>query len=218
MRDAPNHALSSPIAQGRTAEIYDWDEGHILKLYHTWCPPHWVEHEARVARTISAAGIPTPAAGEIVERAGRRGIIYERVRGVSMLADLRRRPWLLLHYARDLADLQARFHRLSVPGVGDYRAALRHDIGHAPHLSEEVRGRVLVALAALPDGAALCHGDFHPLRGDVQKIMAGETGQKYMASGGGNPIRSILAMRQMLSVTISFDHDIVDGAPAARFA
>lgn len=39
---------------------------------------------------------------------------------------------------------------------------------------------------------------FHSLRGDVQKSMSGETGQKYMESGGANPIQSILSMRKML--------------------
>ena len=39
---------------------------------------------------------------------------------------------------------------------------------------------------------------FHPIRADVQQIMAGETGQRYMASGGANPLQSILAMRKML--------------------
>jgi sterol 3beta-glucosyltransferase len=38
----------------------------------------------------------------------------------------------------------------------------------------------------------------HPLRGDVQQIMASETGQRFMESGGGNPLRSIRAMRAML--------------------
>jgi sterol 3beta-glucosyltransferase len=39
---------------------------------------------------------------------------------------------------------------------------------------------------------------FHPIRGDVQQIMAGETGRKFMERGGANPIQSILAMRKML--------------------
>lgn len=39
---------------------------------------------------------------------------------------------------------------------------------------------------------------FHPLRGDVQEIMAGETGRKFTESSGANPIQSILAMRKML--------------------
>jgi UDP:flavonoid glycosyltransferase YjiC (YdhE family) len=60
---------------------------------------------------------------------------------------------------------------------------------------------VPVLLAAPQNFAGLAQGaglPFHALRGDVQQIMAGETGQKYMESGGANPIRSILAMRKML--------------------
>jgi UDP:flavonoid glycosyltransferase YjiC (YdhE family) len=38
----------------------------------------------------------------------------------------------------------------------------------------------------------------HPLHGDVQQIMAGETGRDFMESGSANPIRSIRAVRTML--------------------
>lgn len=44
--------------------------------------------------------------------------------------------------------------------------------------------------------------EFQPLTGDVQQIMAGETGRQFMESGGGNPLRSIKAMRQMLAPVI----------------
>lgn len=39
---------------------------------------------------------------------------------------------------------------------------------------------------------------FHALHGDVEQIMADKTGQKYMETGGGNPLQSILSMRRML--------------------
>ncbi len=39
---------------------------------------------------------------------------------------------------------------------------------------------------------------FYPLRGDTQKIMVGETGRDFMERSGANPIRSIVAMRNML--------------------
>jgi UDP:flavonoid glycosyltransferase YjiC (YdhE family) len=42
---------------------------------------------------------------------------------------------------------------------------------------------------------ALC---FHPLRGDVQQIMAGETGRSFMENGSANPIKQIRAMRTMI--------------------
>jgi len=59
--------------------------------------------------------------------------------------------------------------------------------------------RVLLAAPQNFGSLAQTHGlDFHPLRGDVQQIMAGETGQKFMETGGSNPIRSVLAMRKMI--------------------
>lgn len=43
------------------------------------------------------------------------------------------------------------------------------------------------------------HGvEFFPLRGDVQGIMAGQDGRDFMETGGGNPIKSIRAMRNMI--------------------
>lgn len=43
---------------------------------------------------------------------------------------------------------------------------------------------------------------FHPLGGDVQQIMASETGRGFMESGGGNPLRSIRAMRTMIGPVV----------------
>lgn len=44
--------------------------------------------------------------------------------------------------------------------------------------------------------------DFYPLRGDVQQIMAGDTGRAFMESGGANPIRSIGAVRKMIAPVV----------------
>lgn len=43
------------------------------------------------------------------------------------------------------------------------------------------------------------HGlDVHPLCGDAQSIVTGETGQKFIAAGNANPLQSIRAVREML--------------------
>lgn len=39
----------------------------------------------------------------------------------------------------------------------------------------------------------------YPLRGDVQQIMASDTGRKFMGTGGGNPLRSIQAIRTLIA-------------------
>lgn len=207
MTNPLDHPLSSPIAEGRTAEVYDWHDGHILKLYHSWCPPHWVEHEARVARVIAAAGIPTPAAGDIVELDGRRGIVYERVTGISMLADLRRRPWRLRQHGRSLADLQAQFNRLSIPGLHSARDSLGQSIRSAPHLSEEQRARVLALLETLPDGTALCHGDFHP--GNVLVTSRGPVVIDWMTASLGSPWADVARSSLLLTIGVKAAGDQV---------
>lgn len=62
-----------------------------------------------------------------------------------------------------------------------------------------------VRLAAPEDFADFIekHGlDFYPLRGDVQRIMASETGRKFMETGGANPLKSITAVRKMIAPVI----------------
>ncbi|MGC8780532.1 MAG: phosphotransferase family protein [Anaerolineae bacterium] len=191
---------STPIARGRTAEIYRWDDDHILKLYYAWCPPEWVEREARVVRAIVAAGIPAPAAGDIIERNGRRGIIYEHVAGPSMLDDMRRRPWRFLRYAHVLAALQARVHRLTVPGLHACRDGLKHCIRRAPNLPEPMRDRLLALLVTLPDRQALCHGDFHP--GNVLISPEGPVVIDWMTASLGSPWADVARTSMLLTIGV----------------
>jgi sterol 3beta-glucosyltransferase len=76
-----------------------------------------------------------------------------------------------------------------------------------------------VLLAAPQNFAGLIQGHglhFHPLRGDVQQIMAGETGRKFMETGGTNPIQSILAMRKMLGpIAIQMAEDALEASSNA---
>ena len=87
--------------------------------------------------------------------------------------------------------------RVTVFGAGS-----QGDVQPCIRLGKGLQQAGLSVLLALPlNFAQLAQGaglPFHALRGDVQQIMAGETGQKYIESGVRNPIQSILAMRKML--------------------
>jgi uncharacterized protein (TIGR02172 family) len=191
-------ALTKPIAEGRTAEVYEWQEGTILKLYHTWCPSYWVEYESKVAHAVVAAGIPTPAAGELVEVNGRRGIIFERVTGISMLQDMNARPWHVFKHARSLAALQARINQLTIPGLNSCKEGLAHAIAYAPHLEEPWREKILDLLASLPDGDKVCHGDFHP--GNIMLTEKGAVVIDWMTVSMGNPLADFARTSMLLTV------------------
>jgi len=190
--------LSPPIAEGRTAEIYAWNEGQVLKLYHDWCPPHWIEDESKVAHAIHIAGIPSPAVGEILEVNGRRGLVYERLTGRSMLEDITVHPWIFSKHARLLAELHSQINQLSISGLHSYHEGLMYTIRGAPHLSDDLREQVLRRLSELKDGDHVCHGDFHP--GNVLLTERGPIVIDWMTARRGNPWADVARTNLLLSI------------------
>ncbi len=158
----PEPLLEKPIALGRTAEVYAWEDGWVLKLFHDWFPEEAVRTEARLARAVQASGLHVPAVGEILEIGDRLGLPYQRVHGSSILELVRAKPWTLPRFSRLLAELQAGMHDSdTVTGLPPQRQRLENKIHHAQGLSPELKAAALEALAAMPQGAQLCHGDFH---------------------------------------------------------
>ena len=45
-------ALGAPLAQGRTAEVFAWDDGHVLKLFRPGWDMDVASHEAEIARAM----------------------------------------------------------------------------------------------------------------------------------------------------------------------
>jgi len=154
--------LGQPIARGRTAEIYAWGDGQILKLFNAGWHPGWVDYEARVARAVYETGAPVPAVGDVIELEGRLGLVYGRVEGPSLLRRIQARPWTFPAAGRLLAELHAALHEKRAPTLPPQRERLERRISAAQPLTPELRARALAALQALPDGDRLCHGDFHP--------------------------------------------------------
>lgn len=161
-RRARMSSLGQRIAEGRTAEIYAWEEGRVLKLFREWVSAEAVEQEARATRAAYAAGLPVPSVGEVREVERRLGIVLGRVEGPSMAERALSKPWGLRRWARLLAELHAEIHsRQRVEGLPAQRDRLRRSI-ESPVVPPEVRKRALAALEAMPEGEAICHGDFHP--------------------------------------------------------
>jgi uncharacterized protein (TIGR02172 family) len=181
--------LGKPIAFGRTAEVYAWENGQILKLFH----PQWgaedAEHEARIGRALHAAGLPVPRTGEIVHINGRVGLIYEYVKGRSLVEAVRRSPWRVSVYARDFARLQGEIHSRTISGLPSQRQRLERRIRSANRIPEAVRETLLQTLRTLPEGDRICHGDFHPL--NVLVTKRGFVAIDWVDATRGNPLADI---------------------------
>lgn len=151
------------VGRGGTSDVFAWDDGRVLKLFHGGFPRSRIENEFRVSRALHSAGLKVPEAFDVVEAEERVGIIFERIDGISMLRFVERKPWKLFYAARLLAELHAHVHGHQAPAeLPTQREQIKTWLAAAEDFSEGERIAAETSLAALPDGGILCHGDFHP--------------------------------------------------------
>ena len=186
-----NISLDNPIAHGRTADVYHWDDGYILKLFHNWFELQNIEYELKIARAVHASGVKAPEVKELIQIQGRNGLIYERVIGESMLDMFQHKPWKVFTYARTLARLHAQMHEcvFDSASIPAQRRRLQNKINHADALSDSLKTSLLNALQSLPDGNRVCHGDFHP----ANVLISGEDASviDWMDASRGNPLADV---------------------------
>jgi uncharacterized protein (TIGR02172 family) len=186
------------IGAGRTADVFAWGSERVLKLYQDWMPARAIEREFEITRLARAAGLPVPAAEEMLQVDGRTGIVFERIVGKSLLKILEARPWKLVSIARLLAEYHARMHACSLsPEAPGQREQIEQGIAWAKDLSETEKKSILAVLARLPDENAISHGDFHP-----DNLLLTEKGPviiDWMTGRRGHPLadveRTVLLMQ-----------------------
>jgi uncharacterized protein (TIGR02172 family) len=181
--------LGDPIAAGRVAEIFPWDETHILKLFRDWVDEGEALHEARMARIIYQLGAPAPQAGDILEVNQRMGLIYEKIPGVTMTGIVLNDVTQL----KAMAGLMARLHhQIHAIPAGDKLPTLTEQLTNRLRntaIPRQVRHKALQTLLRLPAGSSLCHGDFHT----ENIIVNGEkaTVIDWPNAASGNPLADV---------------------------
>lgn len=156
-------SLGQPIARGRTADIYAWEDGFVLKLFQPWFPLEDVEYEYRIARAVHASGVKSPDVKEMTQVQGQNGLIYERINGETMFTALKRQPWKVFRFGALLAQYHLQMHACDFNAdVPTQKQKLQNKIKRADALPAQLKSKLLDALETLPVGNKVCHGDFHP--------------------------------------------------------
>jgi uncharacterized protein (TIGR02172 family) len=184
-----NPELPGPLlATGRTADVYAWTDGAVLKLMRPEFGPAQAKREAAVARMVAEAGVGAPAFRGLVAHDGRIGLVYERIDGPSMLEALTARPETAVDLAAELGRLHARIHAVEASALPGVREALSRDIGSA-EVDAPVRDAAMRRLEELPDGPSLLHGDMHP--GNVILSVEGARTIDWIGAARGAPAADV---------------------------
>lgn len=166
------------LASGRASEVVLLEDGHVLRRVHgRGCH----EREAAIMRHARAAGYPVP---EVV---GVRpdGLVMERIVGPTMWDALRENPSQADRYARTLAELHRRLHRIAPPPeaiarYGEPRPddVLLHGDLHPMNVMLSAGGPVVVDWTNAGRGAAAIDvADLWLVLGAIVPSMVGASGE-----------------------------------------
>lgn len=184
------------IAFGRTAEILSHGNQQVIKLFRSGMPEQLIEAEYNISNDVFHLGISCPQPIELINYEDRKGIIFNRVVGITMLKSITKKLWTVNKEAKRMARIHCRIHQKSVLNFPKQKDILIERILQAPIISSKEKERIITNLKDLKDDVKLCHGDYHPdniILGEKEWIIDWMTGMA--GNPAGDVARTILLLK-----------------------
>lgn len=159
------------IGNGKTADVFEYNDEKVCKLFHKGYPQEYARMEFNNARILFNLGISVPKPYEMVCIDSRDGIIYQKIEGKTLLeymSDTQGSTFdvfeVFANEHRKLLDC----HSNSLISYKDFLTAMIMD-------KDENTYDLQREISILPDGDNVLHGDFHP-----DNLMLSSEGQIYI--------------------------------------
>jgi thiamine kinase-like enzyme len=155
-----------------------------------------VEEEFRISLSVFHAGISVPQPIKLIDYKDRKGIVYEKITGMTMLKALAKKPWSVNNQSIRMVALHASIHSKNISDLPNQKEILKERIEQAPILTREEKSKIIHSLVSLKEDTKLCHGDFHPdniIFGDKDWIIDWMTGMT--GNPAGDVARTILMIK-----------------------
>jgi uncharacterized protein (TIGR02172 family) len=182
------------LGKGMTAEVYKWGQDKVLKLYIDNYNEEWVKREVVIGQKIHEAGVPSPMVFDMVEIDGRKGVIFQRIFGKTILSIVETEPWMLCSFVKQMAGFHYKIHKCSTDGI----PSQKEKFALAIKLSSEILGdkvkKILNYVDRLPEGDNICHGDlyFSNIIVSNNKLVAIDWSSGYIGDPSGDLARTCL--------------------------
>lgn len=148
------------VGRGAQAAVYARDD-IAVKVYRAGYPQAYVFYEAMIMSYIGTTDLPIAKAHEVLNVNGQMAIRMGRVTGRSLNAVMAETPEKTPEILDKIVALQRQVHGKSVFLPVRLRDKLRIAIGENAGLETSQKKALLRSCETLPEGDALCHGDFH---------------------------------------------------------
>jgi uncharacterized protein (TIGR02172 family) len=151
------------IGFGRTADVFEYNNDCILKLYNKQIDNNTIKREFDFSKFAYENNIPTPEPIEIIQEQGRAGIIYRKINGESLLKMLMKNIFKIKKIFSEMAELQYKINDMEFnDDTHTFKKYLKWAVEENKYINEAEKNEIQKYIKELPDGKKLCHGDFHP--------------------------------------------------------
>lgn len=199
------------IAIGRTSEVYRLDDEVAAKVLNPGVPREWADLEASFTDAVRRIGVAAPEVHEVTTIDGRPTIMFGHVDGPSLWSRMCDEPDNTEQLVGILAEVQQAIHAAGVPdGLPSLVSRLRLKLDASSELTASERAAARELLAALPQGAALLHGDLHP--GNVLLGQAGPVVIDWFDATVGHPHADVARTSLLLQSSGATDLRHLPGA------
>lgn len=148
------------IGMGQSAVIYARD-GVAAKVYRPNQPHYQPFMEAFYIAMVGELGITVPKVYGVETFLGQTSVIMDQVRGKNLLDIALEDPKKTGECLDKVVEMQIAMHTVTVGIFRPLKMVLGANIAISPGLAPEEKERLGAMLSELPDGLAICHGDFH---------------------------------------------------------
>lgn len=188
--------IGSLLGTGKEAEVFEWGEA-VLKLYKAGARKSSAFREAANLALVENLRLPAPAVLGVKQFDQRWGVMMTRAAGRTLAERLINEPQAIPACVGEMVRLQTLIHSCDGAPFTSLKSRLANNIARATPLNEARRRELLEALAALPDGDRLCHGDFHPwnILGEPGKTVVIDWLDACRGSPAADVCRSFVLMR-----------------------
>lgn len=148
------------VGLGQSAAVYARN-GVAAKVYRENQPHYQPFMEAFYIAMVGELGLPVPKIYAVETFMNQVAVVMDQVKGKSLYDIAGEDPSRLEETLDKVVEMQTAMHKVSAGVFRPLRMVLGANIAASPGLTPEEKDHLNAQLARLPDGFAICHGDFH---------------------------------------------------------
>jgi thiamine kinase-like enzyme len=150
------------IGKGGSAEVFMVEDNKVLKLFYEGYGIDAVNYEIEIMRCINALGINAPMSYGLRSIDNRNGIVYDCVKGSSLLKIMSNDSSNIAEYIKKMAQEQYMIHQKINNNLPSEKIRFENQIIRSKQKLGETFNDIIDELKSLKSENYVCHGDFHP--------------------------------------------------------